>query len=124
MIAPDIRRLKARERQRRWREEHADEIADYRALHREEINAYARQYYARNRDVQLAYCFQYQHGLLPDEYKARLTRQKGACANCGSKEPYEGRRYFLPAPDDSGQLLCVPCCRKRAEAQRQNREII
>lgn len=54
-----------------------------------------------------------QYGLTPDDYQEMLTRQRGACAICGSSDPGANRRYFCVDHDHETALvrglLCNSC---------------
>lgn len=122
MISIDHAREKARERQRRWREEHGDDIADYQATHQEQRRAYQRRYYAENRAVACSRAFEYRHGISPSDYDRELTLQHNGCNECGATEPGEGYKYFLTwRYAGTIRLLCVECWRKEARVARDAR---
>lgn len=118
----------ARERNRRWREAHRDEILErervkraadperYRAQnrryyheHREEMDARNKAFIAANPNIHVLY----QHGVHPDELAELYREQGGKCAICDAPGPMRGPGcLFIDHDHATGErrgLICGEC---------------
>lgn len=106
------------EQNARYRAKHGEKIrakgrarrAAWTTEHREEMLAYRREWYRRNRDRMRAYMVARKYGLTVDDYLALRDAQGGRCAICKRED---GRRRLAVDHDHKTKkvraLLCGPC---------------
>jgi len=82
---------------------------EYREEHREEMCAYARQYYKEHLDEVKTAKLRRKFGITLEEYKQRLETQNGVCIICG--ENRGNQRLGVDHDHNTGEV-CGLLCRK------------
>ncbi len=97
----------------------------YRRRDRTKMNAYNRDYRAKNKEKGRGYHLKNKFGLTLDQYELILEQQGGGCAICGRTPEEEKRSLAVDHDHSSGEIFGILCwfCNHKFIGKNRNPEL-
>ena len=113
-VPADVQRAKRIISRKAWTEKNREKLStqsrNWKAEHREQVNAHARErYHKKNKNEQLIRHRKRKYGMDESEYRAIVEQQEGRCLICGDKPNISLSIDHNHVTGQIRGLICNPC---------------